>query len=70
MQDLLRFLPNSGRARPLPHVVESRFRPSRADALHLAHASLRQAEANLRHLASPRAAAHPAARPPLFRRHA
>ena len=48
MQDTLHAFPPAGRLRALPHVVDSgRFRPSRADALQEAHASLQAAEENL-----------------------
>jgi hypothetical protein len=71
MQDTLHAFPPAGRSRPLPRIVGSdRFRPSRADALHDAHASLQAAEANLRSLAAPHAPARPGGRPPLFKRNA
>ncbi|MEA3203273.1 MAG: hypothetical protein QOI63_948 [Thermoplasmata archaeon] len=68
MQDTLHAFPPAGRLRPLPHVVETAPRASRAGALREAHASLQAAEANLLHLAAPHAAPRPGTRPPLFRR--
>ncbi|HEX2065651.1 MAG TPA: hypothetical protein VHI93_02460 [Candidatus Thermoplasmatota archaeon] len=70
MQPTLRSLPRPDRARAIPHVVDAgRFRPSRADALHEAHAALQAAEENLRQLAAAHARGRPAgSRPPLFRR--
>jgi hypothetical protein len=69
MQGTLHAVPFPGRARALPHVVESRFRASHAAALEEAHASLQAAEANLRQLAAPHARPRPGGRPPLFQRH-
>jgi hypothetical protein len=68
MQDTLHALSPAVRSRPLPRVVDSRFRVSRADALQDAHTSLQAAEENLRSLAAARSPPPAGSRPPLFRR--